>query len=264
MTQPTITKKQQEIIRLIYRYRFVNRIQLQALMQLKDKKRLGVWLKDLREQHYLGWIYSTDFAEKTKPAIYYLSRNGVRFLRGLGEFPLGELHKRYKESSRTPAFIAKSILLVDGVLDMAAKTTPELTYIVTIRADYADSQHKYHFLQELNPDLYYERLEHTKAGAITKGYLIAIFDTTLPRYMVRKQLKDYVTYLYEGAWKRRFDCSELIVHIVCPTIAELAYAKRRTRLLLNDIGKDERTHIRFTTFEQVKTKGITGLIWEEV
>ena len=233
-------------------------------MQLKDKKRLGVWLKDLREQHYLEWIYSTDFAEKTKPAIYYLGINGVRLLKGLGEYPLGDLHKRYKEPSRTPDFIAKSILLVGGVLDMAAKTTPELTYTVTTRADYSDSQNKYHLLQELKPDLYYERLEQTKVSVIAKGYLVAVFDATLPRYMVRKHLKDYVTYLYEGAWKRRFDCSELIVHIVCPTVAELVYAKRRTRLLLNDIGKDERTHIRFSTIEQVKAKGITGLIWEEV
>jgi len=71
MKLPNITTKQEEILKLLYRYRFLNRIQIQALLNHKDKRRIIAWLSDLRSKGYVEWIYSTDFTEKSKPAIYY-------------------------------------------------------------------------------------------------------------------------------------------------------------------------------------------------
>jgi len=231
----------------------------------KNKRRIADWLKDLREKHYVEWIYSTDFAEKTKPAIYYLGINGIRLLRTLDIYPPEELRKRYRESSRSPDFIAKSVLLAGCCLNLAAKSTGNLSYSFVTQADYADADNEYNFLaEELKPDLCYERAEQTKHGTTMEDYLIVVFDAATPRYMIRKRLKDYVTYLDEGSWKRRFDDSELMVHFACPSKAELIYAKRRTRILLENIGRDKRSHIRFTTVEQVKLEGVTGFIWEEV
>jgi hypothetical protein len=265
MKLPPTTPKQQDILKLLYRYRFANRIQLQEFMGHKNKRRIAEWLRDLREKHYVEWIYSTDFAEKTKPAIYYLGLNGVRYLKTVDEYPLKEVRKRYRESSRSPDFIAKSVLLADGCLSLAAKTKGKLTYSFVTQADYVDSHNKYHFLaEELKPDLFYERVEQTKHGTEVEDYLIVVFDAAEPRHKVRKRLKDYVTYLDEGGWRRRFDGSELMIHIACPTKAELIYAKRRTRTLLEDIGRDKKTHIRFTTVEQVRLQGVTGFIWEEI
>lgn len=101
-------------------------------------------------------------------------------------------------------------------------------------------------------------------GTIKTSYLVAVFDPTLPWYMVKKRLKEYVTYLYEGGWRDETDSQEFIIHIVCPSKAGLIYAKRRTRLLLEDTGRDESTHIRFSTIEKIKINGVTGIIWEEV
>src|SRR5438132_843853 len=103
-TKPQLTPKQQQILQLTYRYRFVNRIQLQALLGHKDKKQIGVWLKAMREQGYLGWIYSTSFTEKTTPATYYLGLNGIRFLRALDRTPLKQLRTRYRDKDRSESF----------------------------------------------------------------------------------------------------------------------------------------------------------------
>ena len=264
MQLPQTTTKQQDILKLLYRYRFANRIQLQEFMGHKNKRRIADWLKDLREKHYVEWIYSTDFAEKTKPAIYYLGINGIRYLRTLDVYPPKELRKRYRESSRSPDFIAKSVLLADCCLNLAAKSTSKLSYSFVTHADYVDPDSEYHFLaEELKPDLFYQRVEQTKRVTVVEDYLVVVFDAAEPRHKVRKRLKDYVTYLDEGGWRRRFDGSELMVHIACPNVAELIYAKRRTRILLEN-RIDKRTHIRFTTVEQVKLEGVTGFIWEEV
>ena len=52
MTIPYITPKQQEIPKLIYKFRFLNRIQIQTLLNHKDKRRINSWLKDLSEKEY--------------------------------------------------------------------------------------------------------------------------------------------------------------------------------------------------------------------
>jgi len=266
MKLPKITTKQQEILKLLYRYRFANRIQLQTLMHHKDRRRIGAWLKDLREKEYIEWIYSTDFAEKTKPAIYYLGINGVRFLKTLDDYPKDEVRKRYREYTRQKDFIARSLLVVDSVINLEERrsNTNDLEYSFVVRADYTDPGSDYRFLRELAPDLYYEKQECSMDGTATTSYLVAIFGTTLPRYMVRKRLKEYVRYLCEGDWRDDTDSQEFIIHIICPTKAELIYAKRRTRLLLEDIGRDESIHIRFSTAESVRLHGVTGIIWEEV
>src|SRR5674476_145319 len=99
MKLPKTTTRQQAILSLLYKYRFLNRIQIQSLMGHKDYKTINVWLKDLRTNHYVEWIYSTDFVEKTKPAIYYLGLNGIRLLATTERYPIEELRKRYRESS---------------------------------------------------------------------------------------------------------------------------------------------------------------------
>ena len=235
-------------------------------MRHKDRRRIGAWLKDLREKEYVEWIYSTDFTEKTKPAIYYLGINGVRFLKTLDEYPFEEVRKRYREYTRQKDFIARSLLVVDCVINLEERmrNVNGLEYSFAVRADYTDPGSDYRFLRELAPDLYYEKRERFMDGTATTSYLVTIFDATLPRYMVKKQLKEYITYLYEGDWRDDTGSQEFIIHIICPTKAELIYAKRRTRLLLEDIGRVENTHIRFSTTESVQLHGVTGIIWEEV
>lgn len=127
MTLPKLTKKQQEILQLLYRYRFLNRIQIQQFMGHADKRRIITWLKDLRDKNYVVWIYSTDFTEKSKPAIYYLGLNGIRYLRTLvwdndsgSVYQPAELHKRYREKDRTHSFIERSTLIASCCVALEA------------------------------------------------------------------------------------------------------------------------------------------------
>src|SRR3990167_796735 len=103
---PKITQKQKEIINLLYTHRFLTRIQIQALLKHKDKKTINLWLKDLRAKEYINWIYNKDhFAEKTKPAIYYLGINGLRHLQSIDFHSSQEIRKRYRENERSQTFI---------------------------------------------------------------------------------------------------------------------------------------------------------------
>ena len=268
MTLPAITTKQQEILKLLYRFRFVDRIQLQAFLQHKEKRRSSRWLKDLRDKHYVEWIYSTDFTEKTKPGIYYLGINGIRYLRTLELYPPDELRKRYKDSSREQAFMSRSLLIAGSCVTLEARTKnmEDIEYSYVTEADYIDPDNEYHFLEELRPQLCFVKQEGAAESGYTTIFLLEVFDVTTPRYMVKKRLKDYVTYLDDNDWRDDFEADELFVLIACPTTAELIYAKRRTRWLLEDgdIELDEDVDIRFATVEKLRQHEVTGMIWEEV
>ena len=67
-----ITKKQLEIITLLYRFRFLNRLQIQKLLNQKQKNRINYWLKDLYDKKIIGRNYSKKFGDNIKPAVYYL------------------------------------------------------------------------------------------------------------------------------------------------------------------------------------------------
>ncbi len=289
MNLPTITKKQQEILTLLYKYRFLNRIQIQALLNHKDKKTINLWLRDLKEKQYIEWIYSTHFAEKTKPAVYYIGLNGVRWLKQQTyiddegdeyyRYPIEQVRKRYREADRSQAYIDRCLLLADCCVSFTTKTRNGnglIEYTVTTQTEYQDEDNEYNFLtdgdleSQLGPQLVIRKQVRKGSGrqpAAITNYLLELFDVNLPRYRMRNRLKQYVQFLTEGDWEanREDDDPLPVVLLVCPRLTDLTYAKRRTRGLLNELWDDDRqrTHIRFATTEKLKETEATGKIWEE-
>lgn len=225
----------------------------------KNNRRIAEWLKDLRDKQYVEWIYSTNFTEKTKPAIYYLGINGIRFLRACDVYPPEELRRRYKESTREQSFVASCVSLADYCLELIHRNNDGKVYSCMTKADYALTSGAFHYLNELKPDLCFT----VKDRATIQTYLFTQFNSTIPRYMIKKKIRDHMAYLSED-WGQSTDGMALpIVLFACPTKAELIYAKRLTRKLLESGAYDKLIHIRFATFESIKQCGITGLVWEE-
>jgi len=260
---PAITSKQQEILRLIYQYRFINRVQIQAFLGHKDYRRVNAWLADLRDKQYVQWIYSTDFSEKTKPAVYHISLNGIRYLKSPGLYPLSELRKRYKENKRSSGFVAHSVLVADVCLDLRAKSDESVRYTWQAQADFASSASEYHFLSQhavIQPDLCFTKQENET----TNAYLLEVFDATLPRYMVSNTLKKYGAFLKDRDWQRDTKTkAPPTILFVCPATTDLIYAKRRTRKLLETIYDKSGIRIKFAILEELKQSGVTEEIWEE-
>src|ERR1035437_1963136 len=102
MTIPYITPKQQEIPKLIYKFRFLNRLQIQTLLNYKDKRRINSWLKDLSEKEYLEKVPKDNTLEqRSKPTIYRSGINGIRFL-GIQDDCFEEIIKNlYKDKNRS-------------------------------------------------------------------------------------------------------------------------------------------------------------------
>ena len=273
---PTVTKKQRDIVDLLYSYRFLNRIQIQTFLKHKDYKTINLWLRDLLDKQYVGRIYSTDFAERTKPAIYYLSLNGIKHLKSMDFHSVEELGKRYREPTRSQTYIDRCLLLADCAITLEQARDendwPQSWYYFETEADYM-SDSFYHFLVDselAHPHLCYDKQIYEGCGVptTTESYFLEIFDPGLPRYRVKKRISDYIEFLGSGEWEdENKDDKLLIIQLVCPRTSDLIYAKRRTRGLLSEEWEYDdvsRPHIQFTTIDKLKKLGILAKeIWEE-
>lgn len=259
MKLPTITNKQQEILKTLYRYRFLNRIQIQALLHHKDYKTINLWLKDLKEKEFVMRIYSTDFMEKNKPAVYYLGLNGIRWLRANGDYPDKALRQRYRETDRSAGFIARSKLVADICIKLEAESAGKAVYACDTPADFSDPASDLNFLIDaaIQPHLHYLKQQ----GGRKTHYLLEIIDPTLPQYRLRKRLKDYVTYLADSEWEG--DDAPVTVQLVLPTTYLLIYAKRAIRRLREDVWDKENVHVELSTTDKLSKGGVLGGIWEK-
>lgn len=277
---PTITKKQTEILILLYRHRFLDRKQIQQFLGHSDKVRTSTWLKDLKSKGYIDWIYDPkDFVAKTKPAIYFLNTNGIRWLREHTNHPEAELRKRYKDSTRQPDFIGRCLLIADCAVHLEARSndpTDAVRYDYAVSADYFDTDNDYDFLLEteaIRPDLMYTKEILGEDGKPTfTTRLVELIDPTTPDYILRKKLKAYVSYLASDEWEQTkspaIQSDELpAILIACPTLADLIKAKRYTRKQLAETWDDEaapeEVKIRFSVLHTVRTRGVTAKIWEQ-
>lgn len=246
MTIPYITPKQQEIPKLIYKLRFLNRLQIQKLLSHKDKRRVNSWLKDLSEKQYLERVAKDNtFEERTKLTIYRIGINGIRFLGIQDDCSSKIINKLYKDKDRSDNFINKCILLSDIYITL--KT--DVSYEIITGSDLISPEFPLHFLQDLSPDLVYRE---TKNRSNHTYNLLTVFETTLPRYSIRKKLRSYFDFYQSSQWENEIGKTFPIILFICTTKADLIYAKRYTKKLLEENQNPTDLHIQFATVDEVK------------
>ncbi len=248
---PNITKKQSEIVKLVFQYRFANRVQIQRYLKHKDPKRINAWLKDLVEKQYLGRIYSHKLLENTKPAIYFLHNNGILYNRfnaeeinhseGLLDFIY--VKKYYKDKRASTTFVKHCVSICEiciQFLEFERKTT-------TVKFElYTKSEHlillqlrgeEYIHIKKLVPDValyeYTETKDH-KIESVT--YFVELFDPRVPRYAIRYKIRQFLS-LYKAGNRQTIVTSteSLSCILVFPTQAIL----NKMSKYLNDLIKED-------------------------
>ncbi|MBI4185716.1 replication-relaxation family protein [Candidatus Berkelbacteria bacterium] len=256
-TNSSITSKQQTILHLLYRFRFLNRIHIQQFLNHKDHKRINVWLRDLTAKNYLGRIYDSTFPNNVKPAIYYIELEGIRWLKTERSIDNTTLKKFYRESQRTERFIDHCQLIGQLYLELEDHWTNRTQYRMFVPSDYPNLPRAQVFAQLLPHAFIVKR----QAGKEEASFVeILDYDQTK---RLRQRMKQYVQ-LYSGYdWQPAPDQQFPIVRLICPTLSVLITLKRMTKKLLVDL-ESERMEICLTTREQVEAHSMTGDIWEYV
>ena len=135
--QLKLTTKQQQTLQLLYRFRFLNRSQLQRFFAHSDYMRLNTWLHFLTDKQYTGRLYTPQIKDGTKkPAVYYLDTQGIQFLKTQSGLDPQLLHKLYRESKRSSSFRDRCLLLAEIYLSVREYVTDTVQYGMFVPSAY--------------------------------------------------------------------------------------------------------------------------------
>jgi len=258
MTLPKITNKQTEILTLICQFRFLNRTQIQQLLNHKDPKTINTWLKDLNEKQYLNRIFSNTVGNNVKPAVYYAGINAIRFYKSLDQDNAGYLKKLYRDNERSQSFINEQIFLADiGLHLLCVNKKGDVNYEFVTAAG-VTSNPKYKFMEDLSPQLIFTKQSKTEF----RQYILVLLDSALPKYMIKKKMKNYIELFYTNDWEESTDQPFPTILFGCETLALMIFAKHAIKRLLDDYQDPEDLEIWFGTNEDIIEHGITAEIWE--
>lgn len=256
MKIPEITNKQIEILKLIYRFRFLNSTQIQQFLNHKDKMRINLWLKDLHNKQYINRIYSNKIGDNTKPAIYYSGGNLFKYVRSHFDYGEKYLKNIYRDSERSRSFIENQMLLADICLDLIdINSKGGIQYEFETAADVTSSS-KYFFMESLSPQLIINKNNN-------RQYILALLDSNMPKYMVKKKIKNYIELFYENAWEENVGKQFPTILFACESKALLIFAKKTARYLLADYQNPEDLELWFGMNEDIEEHGIDAEVWED-
>jgi len=207
MDKNKLTKKQLEILTLLYRFRFLNRSQIQKLLNHKQKNRTNCWLKNLTDKKIIGRNYSNKLGDNIKPAIYYLKTKSKNYLKDQLKKDTKLMKRIYGEKKRTPRFINHCLLSVDFYLDLKKSSEDRQIFFYT-KVDLIN----YNGLPLKHPDAYVA----TKKGKRIKRYFFEIIDEGTPRFIIRTKIKQYLEYYDAQTWQEGTNHPFPKILILCP------------------------------------------------
>jgi len=207
MNKNNLTKKQLEILTLLYRFRFLNRSQIQKLLNHKKISRINLWLKDLYDKKIIGRNYSNKLGDNIKPAIYYLKTKSKSYLSDQLKKDDKLMKRIYGEKKRSQRFIYHCILSADFYLNLLRFSENLQIYFFT-KIDLLN----YDYLPSYHPDAYVA----TKNGKRIKRYFLEIIDEGTPRFVIRAKIKQYLEYYSDNTWQEGTNHPFPKILILCP------------------------------------------------
>jgi len=249
MVLPPITKQQQTILLLLYRFRFLNRIHIQTLLHHKTFNRINVWLKDLTGKNYIAKIADIESKINIIPSKYYLSVNGIRHLKTQPTSEIKYLSKLYRESKRSEAFINQCLFIADIYIYLSKKYTSDFSF-------YTQSDYSLHgLIKELFPLFVFRKRGNEPY------FLVEIFREKPPKKAYIPRLEKYIQFATKGQWTMQELQPKIL--LICPDSKLRKAIYRETKNLLIDENTDN-LEVFITTKDQIENKSIESEIWEKI
>lgn len=202
--QLTLKPRQVEILFLLFRFRFLNRPQIQKLLNHKHHKNTISWLNQLTKFKYVTRYYDSTLL--TEPAVYSLGKASKQYLEESGKIKYPAMLNRIKKEPHFRiAFRYRCIIMADvylSVVNFANATGKNLTYY-TKRDLYQFTD-----LMRARPDAYAAlKPNHQKTH-----YFIELL--TGPVTAIRRRVEQYVN-CYDSRRRKSSPFPEVI--LICQT-----------------------------------------------
>lgn len=250
-----ITEKQLEILVLLYRFRFLNRQQLQTMLNHRFHNRIRSWLSDMTKKRILNSTYSKKFGENTKPTVYFLDIKSRAILKGQKNINFSLLNKIYQEKKRSQYFREQSMFLADIFLNLE-KVTKEAKGKIHFFTKTDLEDHKY--LPRPLPDAYIALEENGE----TKRYFLEIVSEQIPRYAIRKRVAALVDFYLSDEWQEVTNHPFPKILVICPNDLTKGFLAKFIAQMLD--SEEAGMSFYLTTQDVIKSQGVKPDIWEKV
>lgn len=253
--------KYDEIVDLVFKYRFINRYQIQRALHHKGPRRINSWLKELTEEGFLGRIYSNKLLENTKPAIYYLSYKGISVVKEGRKLSVSEVKKFYEDKKRSQTFIDHCVSVAELLTKLKEKDDELRKYNIFTR----EQLRKHKYLSELKPDAYvevYRKKNKKDKETFTASFFMDLIDPGVPRYAIRYRIKQYIQYHEDEEWKEFLKEFPGIV-LIFPTAQKQRQIGKHIQKELTEGLFTQGMHFMLTTIDKAIENGlVTGILQE--
>jgi len=257
-TKTTITlhTRQKEILHTLYRFRFLNRIHIQHLLQHKQFNRIISWLNNLTTTGYIKRYYNPKIV--TQPALYSLGSKGRTYLRDNHEYTdikravLNRVWQEYKTSSQ---FKSRCMAVADiylSLLDLVQKTHAILVF--RTQTDLTGM----HYLIIPPPDAFFAIKE---ASGKSRSYFLDIFEENPARKKLYDRVQRYFSYYEANFWQDHSVDPFPNVIFICPDAWSVRYLTRKIQYRLQNADP---LNFYLTTRALLKLKGMTHEILQKV
>lgn len=255
--------KQAEIVDLVYKFRFMNRHQIQRALNHKGPRRINTWLKELTEKKFLGRIYSNKLLENTKPGIYYLSYAGISYVKEDRGFSVNEVKKFYEDKNRSQTFIDHCITSCQLLYSLKKYENEIRKYDISSK----EMLLKNHFLSELKVDgyikFYKKKTKKSKDHDLLNTFILDVIDPGVPRYAIRYRINQYINYHQGETWKESINNFPIIM-LIFPTKQKQNQFAKYIRTQLDEGMFTQGMTFMLTTYQQAIEHGLTNGIWVEI
>lgn len=195
-TTPTIpiTNQQLSILLLLFRFRFLTRIQIQTILKHKHPSHINKYLKNLSDNNIIYKLYKKTYPENIKPTIYCLNKNSIDYLNRDNNLDSLLIKRIYKDKNRSERFKKHCLEIADLYIETTKQILQsERQLFFYTKTDLFD----YTFLIKPYPDVYLA-IESKKN---TKRYFIDVIDEDTPRFVIRNRIKKYIEYFLDNQWQ---------------------------------------------------------------
>lgn len=245
--QSKITKRQMEILHLLYRFRYLNRLQIQTLLNHKNHRRIHPWLNTLTELKFI--IRSFDKKLAASSAVYSLDTGGRKYLRDntkREDINRAVLAKGWRDKKYSHKFQEHCLFLADiyfSLLEFCAEGQSVL---------------KFHTKNDLygmegiispGPDAYFS-IKDSDGGIIR--YFLEIFDD-VPSVALRKRVKQYLAYYESDEWQDSTNTDFPVIVLICPNNKAKGHLYY---FIKNKLGEDKEPVFYLAIKDDVLSKGL--------
>ncbi len=217
----TVTRKQARILKLLFKFRFVNTQSLAQVVGV-DRRAMHYMLEALVSKDLVRKSYSKSYRIDRKPAYYYLAKSGVTVVRNLLEVKETAVNTLYKDEHASKDFIEHCQTVLACYVALKPNLPPDTDIFTKTEIN------RFSQFPKTRPDLYIRTPSNQE--------IIVVVADNQPKYIFNKRLDEIIEHCEDEGWEGGV---YPIIAFVLKDKADQNSFLYKTNKKLEDMGMDE-------------------------